>query len=275
MRKASAVVLFAIVVGLILTACAPTPGEEPLACPTCPPTGVVTDLGGREITVPLDMAYPPFSYADAETDEPVGFDLDFWNAVCDKLNCTPNFVTASWEGFFEAMAAGEYDVGEGGLTLTLARALRIDTSMPYCEYGQVILKRADDDSPAFEDEESFVASDLNVGTQIGTTNEIAGIRLVGEDRVVSYETYDMPVLSLLTGDVDSVIIDEVAAVGFMREHPGEMEVAFAATGGEFLVIYFPPKSELLAPVNWAIKEMFEDGTMDEICEEWIMRPCSP
>jgi ABC-type amino acid transport substrate-binding protein len=222
------------------------------------------------------MAYPPFSYADAETDEPTGFDLDFWNAVCEELNCEPNFVTASWEGFFEAMEVGEYDVGEGGLTLTLARAMRVDVSMPYAEYGQVILKKADDDRDAFADEETFVASDLTIGTQIGTTNEIAALKMVtNEERVVSFETYDMPVVSLLAGDVDSVIIDEVAAVGFMQQHPGELEVAFTVTGGEYLVIYFPPKSDLLVPVNWAIKQMFEDGTMDEICEKWILRPCTP
>lgn len=277
MKKASAALTLVVALALLLSACGTQPAEEgPEPCPTCPPTGVSTDLGGQEIVVPLDMAYPPFSYADPETDEPTGFDLDFWNAVCDELNCEPNFVTASWEGFFEAMEAGEYDVGEGGLTLTLARALRVDASMPYCEYGQVILKVAGDDRAAFADEESFVASELTIGTQIGTTNEIAALKMVtDEERVVSFETYDMPVVSLLAGDVDSVIIDEVSAVGFMQQHPGELEVAFTVTGGEYLVIYFPPESELLVPVNWAIKQMFEDGTMDEICEKWLLRPCTP
>jgi len=219
----------------------------------------------------VDNAYPPFTYLD-ESGEGIGFDYDFWNEVCNKLNCTPVFKECAWDSYFEALAAGEYDVGQGGITLTLPRSLNLDTSMPYVEYGQVILVRADDE---IGDEDALVASDLNIATQMGTTNEIAAIKLVGEDRVVSFEEYDMPVVALLAGDVDTVIIDEVAAIGFMGEHPGEMKVAFSVTGGELLTIYFPPLSDLRTSINWAMQQMFADGSMDEICETWLLRPCTP
>ena len=270
MKKLAVLATLISVLSLVLAACAPAPEATP--CPECPPTGPVTDLGGREVHIAVENAYPPFNYIDEETDEGVGWDYDVWRAICEKLNCTPVFVEAAWEGLFEAMAAGEYDVAADGITITVARSMKVDFGDPYVEYGQVILVRADDTE--ITDVEGLVASDKTVGTQIGTTNEIAAIRLFGEERVVSFETYDLPVVALMTGDVDCVIIDEVAAVGFIRENPGELKVAFPVKPGELLAFVFPPLSDLVEPVNWAMQELFADGTMDTICEEWFARLCS-
>ena len=269
MKKLGLIVL--VIGGILLASCAPACPE----CPECPPTGPVTDLGGREVHIAVENAYPPFNVIDEETGEAVGWDYDVGRAICEKLNCTPVFVESAWEGLFEAMAAAEYDVAFDGITLTLARSLKVDYGDPYIEYGQVMLVRADDDRPELADEESLVASDLTIGTQIGTTNEITALKLVGEERVMSFEQYDMPVVALMAGDVDTVIIDEVAAIGFMGANPGQMRIAFSVTSGELLAFPFPPLSDLVEPFNWALQELFADGTMDAICQEWLLRPCSP
>jgi ABC-type amino acid transport substrate-binding protein len=61
----------------------------------------------------------------------------------------------------------------------------------------------------------------------------------------------------------------------MGANPGEMKVAFPVTSGEFLAFVFPVLSPLTTPVTWAQHEMFADGTMDELCEKWLLRPCTP
>jgi polar amino acid transport system substrate-binding protein len=256
----------------VLAGCAPAaPAPE---CPECAPTGPTTDLGGREVRMAIENAYPPFNSID-DSGEGVGWDYDVGRAICERLNCTPVFVEVAWDGVFESMAAGENDVLFSAPTLTMARALKIDYSDPFVEYGQVLLVRADDDRPEFADEDSFVASDLNTAMQMGTTNEITAIKMVGEERVQSFETYDLPVVALMAGDVDSVLIDEVGAIGFMRGNPDQLRIAFSVTSGEMLALVFPPLSDLLAPFNWALQGMFADGSMDQICETWLLRPCSP
>jgi len=274
--------------GLVVAGCAPaaTPcppcpegGECPQcpACPEapeCPPTGPTTDLGGREVRIATENAYPPFNYID-DDDVPVGWDYDVGRAICEKLNCTAVFVEVAWEGVFEAMAAGENDVLFSAATLTFPRSLKVDFSDPYVQYGQIILVRADDDRPGIADEESLVASDLTISCQIGTTNSITARKLVGDERVVEYETYDLSVVALMAGDVDTVIMDEVASIGFINANPGQLRVAFSVTSGEVLAFVFPPMSDLLVPWNQAMNELFADGSMDAICEEWLLRPCSP
>ena len=272
MKRLAAVVTVISALCLVLAACAPAaPAPQ---CPECPATGVSTDLGGREVRIALENAYPPFNVIN-EAGEAVGWDYDTGRAICEKLNCTPVFVETAWEGLFEAMSAGENDVAFDGITLTLARSLKVDYSDPYVTYGQVIVVRSDENRPELADEESLVASDLNIGTQTGTTNEITAIKLVGEDRISSFETFDLPMVALMAGEVDSVIIDEVAAIGFIGANPGKLKIAFNVTSGEMLAFIFPPLSDLVEPFNWALQEMFADGTMDEICQTWLLRNCSP
>lgn len=259
-----------ILATLALSACGGA--ATPTAAGPSEAAASVTDLGGRQIRIAVENAYPPFDLI-GDNGEGEGWDYDFYRAACERLNCEPVFVEAAWEGMFEAMAAGEYDAAEGGITLTLVRSMKVDYSDPYIEYGQVILVPSDDQKLTSED--ALVASDATVGVQIGTTNEISAIKLVGEDRVVSYEEWDLPVIGLLSGDVDSVLMDEVAAVGFMGENPGEMKIAFPVTTGELLALIFPPKSTLTVSFNWVMQQMFADGSMDQICEKWLLRPCSP
>jgi len=105
--------------------------------------------------------------------------------------------------------------------------------------------------------------------QLGTTNENTAMDLVGEGRVKSFDTFDTPVAALITGDVDAVIIDKVAAVGFMGENPGKLKMAGDVTSGEFLGFVFPPGSDLIAPVDAALEAMQADGTLEQLNKKWF------
>ena len=79
---------------------------------------------------------------------------------------------------------------------------------------------------------------------------------------------------MLAGDADGVAIDDVAAVAYIQEHPGELMAGFALTKGEFLSFAYPPGSPLIGPVNKVVQEMLNDGSLDEICQKWLLRDCS-
>lgn len=266
-RRLAAPILILMVIVVALGGCAtPQPAAEP--------AGVTTDLGGREVSVMVENAYPPFNFIDEDTGDAVGWDYDVWRAICDELNCTAVFVEAAWPPF-EMMAAGELDVAADGITVTLARSMIVDFSDPYVDLGQVILVRADETEIA-DQETLVVLRDRLVGSQLGTTNYEVALSVVGADRISAFDTFDVAVLALMAGDVDAVIIDTLAAVGFIDANPGELKiVGDPLRTGELLAFVFPPLSDLVAPVNWAMQELFRDGTMDQICEEWFFQACTP
>jgi polar amino acid transport system substrate-binding protein len=261
-----------IVASLLLGACggatpteeAPPPTEKAAPTEVAP---VIPDLGGQDVRIAVENAYPPFNFIDEDTNEPVGWDYDACRAICEVLNCTPVFVEAAWEGIFEATAAGEYDMVADGVTITAERDEIVDFSIPYMVIAQYILVRGDETE--IVDQDSLIASDALVGTQIGTTNEAKAIELVGEDRVLSYDTFDLPVEALKAGDVDAVIIDEEAGKGFVEKNPGLiMLLPEPVTGAEELGFVFPPGSDLVEAVNNAIEVLRDDGTLTTLYQKY-------
>nr|HID13556.1 transporter substrate-binding domain-containing protein [Anaerolineae bacterium] len=247
----------------------PTPTPVPPAPTPVPPTPAVPDLGGREVTIAVENAYPPFNFIDEATGEAVGWDYDAGRAICKVLNCKPVFKETAWEGIFEAAAAGEFDVAFDGITYTEERDKVVDFSDPYMVYGQVVLVRADETE--ITDKDTLVAlTEKTVGVQLGTTNEATAIELVGEERVHSFDTFDMAVIALMAGDVDAVIIDDVAAFGFMATNPGKLKIAGERFTSEQLAFVFQPGSDLIEPFNYALKVLKEDGTLDELYRKWFI-----
>jgi polar amino acid transport system substrate-binding protein len=247
---------------LALAACAPQPAgpvEGGTAMEGLP------DLGGRVVIVAVENAYPPFNMIDPATGEGIGWDYDVVREICQRINCVPEFREAAWDGIFPAMQAGEYDWLADGVTYTDERAQIVDFSIPYVVIGQVLLVRADE-SATLDDFKSN--ADLLVGTQIGTTNEIVAKATFPDKQIQSYEDFGGAVLALLANDIDGVVIDTVAAAGFMGENEGLMKIASQITSDEELAFVFPPGSDLVDPVNAALQSMIDDGTLYTLNKKW-------
>jgi polar amino acid transport system substrate-binding protein len=233
--------------------------------------GGLPDLGGQEVYIAVENAYPPFNSIDETTGEGIGWDYDMGREICDRLNCVPMFTEAAWDGLFVAMAAGEYDVAFDGITYTEERDETVDFSLIYTDTGQRLLVRAGEDR--FTTAEEFAADpDLLVATQITTTNEAVAIELVGVDRVQSFEDFPAAVAAVLAGDADAVVIDTVSGQGFIDSNPGQLEMLGDMVQGDPLAFVFPPGSEMIEPFNAALESMMADGTLDAINATWGLPP---
>lgn len=250
------------IVSVMLSACA---GQ---ATPTTTGSSAMAglpDLGGRTITVAVENAYPPFNSIDEASSQAVGWDYDAVREICKRVNCVPEFKEAAWDGLFPAMNAGEYDMAADGITYKRLRAWGVDFSIPYTPVSQALLVRADE-THTLEDFKSDV--NLLVGTQIQTTNYDAAVETFPDKEIVAFEDFGAPVLALLAKDIDGVIIDDVAAFGFMQENPGQLKVVAYFETGEFLAFVFPPGSDLTNAVNAALRSMNDDGTLAQLNEKW-------
>ena len=227
------------------------------------------DLEGEEITVAVENAYLPFNFIDPETGEPAGWDYDAVNEICERINCTPVYEEAAWDGMIVAVSNGQFDMAADGITITEERAEVVDFSQGYLRLEQVILTRADEDR--FETSEELAENeDFLVGSQPGTTNYETAASLVGDERIQAFETFGVAVQALLEGSVDAVIMDNVASQGYIGANEGDLKIVGEALTSEELGFIFPPGSDLVEPVNAALTSMEEDGTLDELFETWFI-----
>lgn len=255
MRRTRALSLLILAVALVAAACGG--GDD---------TG--SDFEGETIEVAVENAYVPFNYIDETTGEGAGFDYDIWNEICERLGCTAEFVEAGWPQVIEETGQGQYDVAADGISITDDRKEVVDFSDPYMTVEQKYMVLADEDR--FASAADFDAGDYVLGTQVGTTNYDLGVARVGENRVEAYQDFGVAVQALLAGDVDAVIIDDTAGQGYQGVNADQLKLLPDSLQSDPLGFIFPKGSELVAPVNEAIAEMMDDGTLDELVQKWFI-----
>ncbi len=272
---------------LVLAACTPAATETPTEAPPEPtkeeaapePTEAMEekgeeemielpDLGGREITIAVENAYLPFNFIDLETGEPGGWDYDFINEACRRLNCTPVWVEFAWDTMIASVAEGQFDMAADGITITEERAKIVDFSDGYVSIEQRMLVRADEDR--FSTPEEFAADpSLVFGEQVGTTNYQTAVDLVGEERVITFDDFGLVVQALIAGDVDAVVIDEVAGLGYQGANADKVKLIGPSLSSDELGFIFPKGSDLVEPFNLVIAQMKQDGTLEQLNAKWF------
>ena len=226
-------------------------------------TSDLPDLEGREVTIAVENAYLPFNYIDPETGEPSGWDYDVWNEICRLINCTPVYVEAGWEGMIQAVADGQYDAAADGITITEDRAEIVDFSNGYINIEQRLLVRQDEDR--IESIDDIVNNDeLILGTQTGTTNYETALQYLPEERIQAFEQFPFAVQALIAGDIDAVIIDEVAGQGYLGENADVLKLVGPSMSSDQLGFIYPQGSDLVEPVNAALAELAQNGFLEEV-----------
>ncbi len=224
------------------------------------------DLGGREVTVAVENAYLPFNYIDPSTGEAAGWDYEAWDAICAEINCTPVYVEAAWEGMIQSVADGLYDAAADGITITDDRAEIVAFSDGYIDIEQRIMVRIDEERSA---DEITGSSDTVLGTQKGTTNFETAVGLVGEPRVAAFDEFGFAVQALISGDVDGVIIDETAGQGYVGENADSVKLIGDSLSSDQLGFIFPLDSDIVGPVNFALGQLRDNGTLDSLAAKYF------
>ena len=264
-KKILPYVVLALILALLLAACggdAAAPVEEAPA-EEAAEEGGLPDLGGREVTIAVENAYLPFNYIDPDTGEPAGWDYEVWDEICNLLNCTPVYIEAGWEGMIQAVADGQFDTAADGITITEDRAEIVDFSDGYVSIEQRLLVRVDEDR--IESIEDIVADeDLALGTQVGTTNYETATTYLPEDRIQAFEQFPFAVQALVAGDVDAVMIDETAGLGYQGENADRLKLVGPSMSSDELGFIFPLGSDLVEPVNMAFEEIKANGFLQAV-----------
>jgi polar amino acid transport system substrate-binding protein len=245
-----------------------------LALLPLPALAELPDLGGREVVVVTENAYPPLQFIAPGTSEPIGWEYDAMAEIAARLNMQVSYANTSWDAMIPAVAEGQYDIGMTGITIREDRAEMVDFSDPYMRSEMFMLVRGDEDR--FADAASFAAFEGGlVAAQAGTTPFYVAVYDVldgneANPRIKLFETFGAGLQALLAGDVDLVLSDGVAAEGYVRANEGRLKIVGAPLGTEDFGFIFPRGSDLVAPVNAAIAELRADGTLDALNTKWFL-----
>lgn len=252
------------------TAVETTTSEAEETTTTSEPEETTTTAAPVVVRVGVENAYVPFNFID-ENGNGVGFDYDIWTEICDRLGCTAEFVEAGWPAVIQETADGVYDVAADGISITDERKKIVDYSVPYMTTIQRYMVRIDEDR--FASAAEFDAGDYQIGTQVGTTNYDLALERVGDARIDAFDLFSLAVEALDAGQVDAVIIDDVAGQGYLGVSADKLRMLEGdenALQSDPLGFIYPQGSELTAQVDQVIADMLADGTLEALITEWFI-----
>ena len=234
------------------------------------------------IYVDTNAYFAPFEYYQGT--EIVGVDVDIMNKVGEKLGKKVKFVNTDFDVIIDNVASGkQYDCGAAGITITEARAQKVNFSNPYYTSVQYVIY-----DPAQTTFESRTAnngtacvfwSDLmnkDLGVQRDTTGNIyADIEMNGDGpdypgelagtngELLPFDSAEVAVAALGI-QVDVVIVDELPAQYIVNKNSNLVCKALyydaaTATEEQYAIAVTKGNKELLDAINAVLAELGEDG----------------
>lgn len=228
----------------------------------------IVDLKCREVTIAVENAYPPFNYLSTSTGKAGGWDYDTFTEICTRLHCKPVFKEVAWESLIQSVSNKLEDVGGDGITITNERKQIVDFSTGYMQIEQHLLVRKGE--TRFTTMEEFAKNDKYIlGTQSGTTNYETAVTYLSQARIKAFEQIAFVVQSLISGDVDAILLDQVVGLGYMGTNVDKVELLAEPIVSQDLAFVFARGSDLKDPINKAIEAMKADGWLDAINKKYF------
>ncbi|HEX2030737.1 MAG TPA: ABC transporter substrate-binding protein [Actinomycetota bacterium] len=262
--------LVTLAFGLLLAACAPVeeeqarprgPGEDACATENLP-----LETSG---TLSVGTSYPYYEpFKSGPRQNPDGFEPDIAEELASRLGLDE----VAWEiaPFDSLYAPGQkpYDFSMDQISITPERAEVVDFSDPYYLIQQgLLVQEGSEIANATTIEE---LAPYKFGAQTGTT----GLAFI-EDTIQpdeppnKYSDTNDAANALSLGQIDAVVIDVPIAIPLTEQFPGTTVAAQFVTN-EGYGMAFPEKgSELVPCVNQALQEMRDDGTLQELQNQWL------
>ncbi len=224
---------------------------------------------GDDVIVPgTASGFPPFEFT--EDGQLVGFDIDLAEEVIERAGYeVGDWTDIEFDSLIPSLTEGDIDFVAAAMTIEPDREEVIAFSDHYYESDQSVLVTEDGD---FAPESVDDLEGVRVGAQSGTTGEGQVETLVDEGTVSGddfrrYDNYTLAVQDLENGNVDAVVVDVPVANNFADSRA--VEVAFVIETGEVFGFGMRQDDDRLADVNDALAEVQDDGTYDDLVDQWF------
>ena len=171
----------------------------------------VTAQETRKIKIGVEGAYPPF--IQIGTDGKLkGFDIDIANALCEQMKAQCTLVQQEFDGMIPSLQAKKIDAVIASMSSTDERKKVVEFSDKYYHTpARFVAKK----SAALTATQAGLKG-KRIGVQRTTVHDRFATDTFKESEIVRYAKQDDAFLDLMSGRLDTVLVDQVAAsMGFL------------------------------------------------------------
>jgi len=208
--------------------------------------------------------FAPFESRDT-SGKPVGFDIDLATAIADKLGYKLEIKDMKFDGLIGALQAKRVDMVLAGMSATEKRQKNVDFSTAYNHSGEMFITLKDSKVKSIDD-----LKGTTVGVQLGTIQEegAKSLQKKVDFTIKPLDNATTLIQELLSKRIQVAYLDKSVASGYIKEQ-GLAGFDDPTTSSPGMAVAFPKGSDLKDDVNKALKELEENGKLQELKDKWL------
>ncbi len=254
----------------------------------------LVSCGNNKIYVQTNAYFAPFEYYQGT--DIVGVDVEIMNLVGEKMGKEVVFTDGDFAVVIDTVEKGKTaDCGAAGLTITPARAEKVDFSIPYYTSVQYVIFEKDNPvaTKTAADGSKYIVWDALAGKKIGTQTDTTGW-IYTDGEVNAQETNDYGYDGVLFGTgatcvsmdtaqlavdglgtlTDVVVIDELPAEFIVSKNEGLecLPLYYSGADGEadsiveeqYAICVTKGNDELLTAINEVLTDLIAQDKINEM-----------
>ena len=217
-------------------------------------------FAGKTVKVGCSATFVPFESIEMAADGTktyVGMNIDIVKAIVEKNGGQVEFVDMPFKSLMAAIQAGQIDFCSGGMAPTDERRETLDFSEVFFSPRNAIVYRAEDNYPDLDS-----LKGKTVAYVFGTNYQQVAEGIEGAE-TVGIQGSPACIEEVKSGRADACIIDGAGATEFLKENEG-LAMSLLDKTEDCFAIGFPKESPYFETFNNTLKEMMENGELDEI-----------
>lgn len=222
------------------------------------------------ISIAVDATYPPNESLDTDGETVIGWDVDLFDAVAERLGLATEWVPAPFGTIIAGIQSGQYEVGVSSFTINEERKAAANM-VSYFNAGTQWA------APAGEPVDPDNACGLRVAVQRDTIQvedlqtRSAACADAGQPEITieQYQSQEQATATVVSGQNDAMLADSPVCAYAVLQTGGELELAGEIyDAAPYGYVVAQEQTELADALREGVAAVIADGTYTSILQEW-------
>lgn len=220
---------------------------------------ITTGCGKKddELVLATEAGFAPYEYY--KDGKIVGVDIDIAKEIAKRLDKKLVVKDVSFDFLINEVKSGKADFAAAGISITEEREKEVDFTDEYTISNQVVVVRKDSALRDFSE-----LKNKKIAAQLGTVADLYVSENYKDATLVTHKKYLSAVEDVKSKKVDCLIMDELPAKEIVKTNSELKVMDGILFQDKYGMIVKKGNTELKERINEILKELSEDGTIDNL-----------
>jgi polar amino acid transport system substrate-binding protein len=223
-----------------------------------------------KLVIGTDSSYAPSEFLDTDGKTVIGFDVDLFNAVAQKLGLTTEWQSATFDSIIPGVTSGKYNVGVSSFTVNADREKEAAMISYFSAGTQWAAKAGVTITP--DD-----ACGKKIAVQTGTvqvddiTAKSKACTSGGKTKITidQYQKQSDATNAVVTGKDDAMLADSPVCAYAVKQTNGQLALAGDIyDSAPYGYVVAKDKTDFANVIQQALQALITDGTYQTVLDKW-------